>query len=126
MGFSKIVSEKALFLVQGGGLPKAMEWIEQHCDDADFEEELVIVGQEEGSSKPKSNLTKEERAAKAKDLQEKARAARQAREAKMEFENEEMRKRADRELAAAKKIADDQEWSNAIEMRKREKKIFAQ
>lgn len=45
MGFTKVVAEKALFLNQGGGVPKAMEWIESHCEDADFEEELIIVGQ---------------------------------------------------------------------------------
>ena len=44
MGFSKDVAEKALFLNQGGGVPKAMEWIEQHMDDPDFQEPLVIVG----------------------------------------------------------------------------------
>jgi len=36
MGFSQNVAEKALFLVQGGGVPKAMEWIEAHLDDPDF------------------------------------------------------------------------------------------
>jgi hypothetical protein len=36
MGFTKNVAEKALFLVQGGGVPKAMEWIEAHMDDPDF------------------------------------------------------------------------------------------
>ena len=43
MGFSKIVAEKSLFMVQGGGIPKAMEWIDNHREDADFEEELFIV-----------------------------------------------------------------------------------
>jgi GTP-binding protein len=28
-------------------LEKAMEWIEKHCDDEDFNEELMIVGQSE-------------------------------------------------------------------------------
>ena len=66
MGFSKDVAEKALFLVQGGGVPKAMEWIETHMDDADFQEPLVIVGQ--ADSKPQSTLTPEEKLAKAKEL----------------------------------------------------------
>ena len=48
MGFSKIVAEKALFMVQGGGVPKAMDWIDQHRSDPDFEEELFIVVQPEG------------------------------------------------------------------------------
>jgi uncharacterized UBP type Zn finger protein len=44
MGFSKTVAEKALFLTQAG-VEKAMEWVEKHMDDEDFNEELVIVGQ---------------------------------------------------------------------------------
>ena len=46
MGFSKNVAEKALFftLQSGGTTEKAIEWIEQHCDDVDFQEELKIVG----------------------------------------------------------------------------------
>lgn len=46
MGFSKIVSEKALFMTmaQGGTTEKALDWISQHCDDPDFNEELKIVG----------------------------------------------------------------------------------
>jgi len=32
-----------------------------------------------------------------------------------------MRKRIDKEIAAAKKKAEEQEWTNAIELRKREK-----
>jgi len=42
-----------------------MEWIEKHCDDEDFNEELMIVGQ---SEQKKSNLTLEERQQKAKEL----------------------------------------------------------
>lgn len=105
MGFSKDVAEKALFLVQGGGVPKAMEWIEAHMDDADFQEPLVIVGQAE--SKPKSNLTPEEKLAKAKELQERARAIRAKKEAENAKESEEMRKRIDKEMAAAKKKAEE-------------------
>lgn len=47
MGFSQIVAEKALFLnlgKQGDPLTNALEWIEQHSDDPDFNEELKIVG----------------------------------------------------------------------------------
>lgn len=42
MGFSKVVAEKALFLTQAG-VEKAMDWINEHMDDEDFNEELVIV-----------------------------------------------------------------------------------
>ena len=46
MGFSKAVAEKALFMTQalGGTTERALEWISQHEIDADFNEELVIVG----------------------------------------------------------------------------------
>ena len=47
MGFSKIIAEKSLFMVMnsgGGGVDKALEWIDAHSDDADFNEELKIVG----------------------------------------------------------------------------------
>jgi len=64
MGFSKFVAEKALFftLSSGGTTEKALEWIDQHSDDADFNEELKIVGKQEGGGESKSsNLTKEEK-----------------------------------------------------------------
>jgi len=46
MGFPKAVAEKALFftLANGGTTEKALEWIDQHSEDADFNEELKIVG----------------------------------------------------------------------------------
>lgn len=45
MGFSKNVSEKALFMTQNNGVQAAMQWIEGHTDDPDYEEPLLIVGQ---------------------------------------------------------------------------------
>lgn len=47
MGFTKTVAEKALFLNLGKAgepLALALEWIDAHTDDADFNEELKIVG----------------------------------------------------------------------------------
>ena len=40
MGFSKHASEKALFMTQAKGqsLEAALEWIDQHSGDADFNE----------------------------------------------------------------------------------------
>jgi len=46
MGFSKNVSEKACFFNQSV-LEKAIEWIYEHQNEEDFEEELRIVGQKE-------------------------------------------------------------------------------
>ena len=46
MGFSKAVAEKALFftLAKGGTTDHALDWISQHSDDPDFNEELKIIG----------------------------------------------------------------------------------
>lgn len=46
-GFSKNVAEKSLFLTQKfGSIPAALDWIEEHSYDPDFEEELKIVGEQ--------------------------------------------------------------------------------
>jgi uncharacterized UBP type Zn finger protein len=66
MGFGKDASEKALFMTQSKGqsVESALEWINQHSEDADFNEPLLIVGQDgEGDIKKEyqGNLSKEER-----------------------------------------------------------------
>lgn len=73
MGFTKPVAEKALFLTGGKGVEAAMDWINSHMDDEDFQEELFMVGEAPGKMKAPSNLSLEERMAKAKELQEKVR-----------------------------------------------------
>ena len=55
-----------------------------------------------------AGLTKEEKLAKAKELQAQIRARKAKEEAAMAFENEQARKKADKELAAAKRLADEQ------------------
>ena len=71
MGFSRNVAEKACFMVQGAGVERAMEWIENNRNAPDFEEALMIVGQAESAKKPSAfaGLSKEEKAAKIKELQ---------------------------------------------------------
>jgi uncharacterized UBP type Zn finger protein len=44
MGFPKQVAEKSLFLTQNKGVEGAMAWIDAHQEDADYLEELQIVG----------------------------------------------------------------------------------
>ena len=124
MGFSRNVAEKAIFMVQGAGVERAMGWIEDNRSQPDFEEPLMIVAQGEGgaggSSKPSqfAGLSKEEKAAKIKELQAQARAKRQKEEAANAAENERNRARMDKELAAAKRIADEQEFARSIELQK--------
>jgi uncharacterized UBP type Zn finger protein len=67
MGFSKNVSEKACFFNQSN-LENSVNWIYEHQQDPDFEEELRIVGEGETQK-----LTPEEIKEKAKNLQELAR-----------------------------------------------------
>ena len=75
MGFSRNVAEKAVFMVQGAGVERAMEWIENNRSAPDFEEALMIVGQSNasggGSGKPSqfAGLSKAEKEAKIKELQ---------------------------------------------------------
>lgn len=46
MGFSKHASEKALFMTMSSGqsIENAMNWLGEHADDADLNEQLFIVG----------------------------------------------------------------------------------
>ena len=104
MGFSVNVSEKALFMTQhqGGGVERAMGWIEANRDAPDYEEPLMIMGQSNaggsggggGSKEPSafSKLSKEEKAA---FIQEKQRAIREKmkkEEEKNKAENEKVDK----------------------------------
>ena len=96
MGFSVNVSEKALFMTQSNGVQAAMQWIEGHMEDADYEEPLLIVGQSNakgsgsaGGGKPSAfaNMTKEEKLAAGKELQAKLREKRMVEDAKNKEES---------------------------------------
>ena len=108
MGFSKIVSEKALFMTkaQGGTTETGLQWIDEHSEDPDFNEELRIVGQTE--SAPKSTLTKEERIAKAKALQEEIRRKRAAEEKRLQEEQEKNRVKYAKEMSEMKRKVEEQ------------------
>jgi len=42
-GFPKVVCEKALYLTDNDSEDKAMDWIEKHQQDSDFDDELFII-----------------------------------------------------------------------------------
>jgi len=63
LGHSKNVAQKASLLTGNVNLSTAQHWIEQHKYDPDFEEELLVTGQED---KPK--LSPEEAKEKLKEL----------------------------------------------------------
>lgn len=104
MGFSKEASEKALFftLSLGGTTEKALDWITQHQEDADFNEELRIVGKEEGG-KPASTMSKEEKLAKVQAMIEENRKKKAIEEEKSKREAELNRIKFTKELQEAKK-----------------------
>lgn len=87
MGFSKNVSEKACFFNKSN-LETSIEWIYEHQNDPDFEEELRMVGQ-----KPTEKLSDEEVKAKAKELQEYARKKYIEKQKQLEEEQERNRVR---------------------------------
>eukprot|EP00922_Rhytidocystis_sp_ex-Travisia-forbesii_P012434 GHVS01018742.1.p1 GENE.GHVS01018742.1~~GHVS01018742.1.p1 ORF type:complete len:351 (+),score=48.33 GHVS01018742.1:123-1175(+) len=84
MGFSEIKSEKAVHFTNNTGLELAATWLEEHAEDDDIDEPLSPK-----AAKPK--LSKDEAMAKARELQNKIRDERIAREKKEAIERERMR-----------------------------------
>lgn len=68
LGHSKNVAEKALLFTDRKGTEPALVWIEEHKNDADFEEESRMVQEKK--------LTPEEVFFRAKELQQKLREKR--------------------------------------------------
>ena len=94
MGFGQHASEKALFMTmsKGQSVETALEWLGEHSEDPDFNEQLFMVGQEgEGELKKEyqGNLSKEERI---KQAEEKIKAARKRREEDKKVNDFEMEK----------------------------------
>ena len=118
MGFSKNVSEKALFLTQPTSIEKAMAWIEENKKSPDFEEELRIVGLAEEGPK----LSKEEAAQKARELQKQIREKRMLREKEEELERERNRIKGGKALTDAKRELDDQQRKRDVEAQIRQRK----
>lgn len=114
MGYSKNVSEKAMFLNQNI-LEKAIEWIYENQNEPDFEEELRMVGQK------KSKMTEEEIKQKAKELQAYARQKYLQKEKERAEEQERNRIRMTKDLAIAKREMEDAENKRFIDQQKRKK-----
>lgn len=114
MGYSRNVSEKAMFLNQNI-LEKAIEWIYENQNEPDFEEELRMIGQK------KSKMTEEEIKQKAKELQAYARKKYLQKEKERAEEQERNRIRMTKDLAIAKREMEDAENKRFIEQQKRKK-----
>lgn len=116
-GFSKFVAEKAVFMSGGADLEESRKWIEEHKKDADFEEELFIVLQEE--NKPK--LTEAEAKLKAKELQAKIREERRLKEEADALERERNRMKGGKELVAAKREMEEAQRRRDMELQRLER-----
>lgn len=117
MGFSKNVSQKAC-LFTNSVLEQAIEWIDQHQGDPDFEEPAKIeVSAEE--NKPK--LSPEEAKERARELQKKAREMHIQKQKELEAEQEKNRVRSIKELQEAQRLAKETETRLYVERRKKEK-----
>lgn len=112
---------------KGQSVEGAMEWLTEHCDDADLNEQLFIVGQEgEGEIKKQyqGNLSKEERIKQAEEKIKAARA-RRAEEEKINAREAELNRiKNDKAVAAAKRLQAEKDEQNAIALRKKEKEEF--
>lgn len=129
MGFSQHASEKALFMTlsKGQSVENALEWINEHCDDADFNEQLFMVGQEgEGELKKEyqGNLSKEERI---RIAEEKIKAARMKREEEKKVNDFEMEKNRiinQKMMGQARRLQEEKDAELALMQRKKEKEEF--
>ena len=122
MGFSKNVSEKACLFTQSN-IEQAVEWISQHSSDPDFEEEAII---EVSEDKPKPQMSKEEAAIKAKELQERMRKIHEEKQKELDREHEKMRIQNTKEMLKAKQAEEERQAKLFVELKKKREKEDAE
>jgi hypothetical protein len=119
MGFSKNVSEKAC-LFTNSNIEQAVEWISQHQQDPDFEEPAQI--EVSANQQPKVQMSKEEAAIKAKELQEKMRRIHEEKQKEMDREHERLRIQNAKEMAKAREAEKERQARIFVEQKKRREK----
>ncbi|CAG9319037.1 unnamed protein product [Blepharisma stoltei] len=67
MGFSRAIAEKSLYFTQSSSLENSIDWIHEHQNDQDIEEELQIPSINDNSPK----MTKQEAIMKAREIKSK-------------------------------------------------------
>ena len=116
MGYSKNVSEKACLFSQSN-IDRALDWIMEHQNDPDFEEEAKIeVNQNQPQASP---LDPEEAKAKARELQEKMRKLHQEKQKQLDEEHEKMRIHNTKEMLKAQRA--EEERQNQIFLKQKKK-----
>ena len=119
MGFSKNVSEKAC-LFTNSNIEQAIEWISQHQQDPDFEEPAQI--EVSANQQPKVQMSKEEAAIKAKELQEKMRKIHEEKQKEMDREHERLRIQNAKEMAKAREAEKERQARIFVEQKKKKRK----
>ena len=123
MGYSKNVSEKACLFTQSN-IEQAIEWIFQHQNDPDFEEEAQI--EVSADQKPKPQMSKEEAAIRAKELQEKMRKMHEEKQKEIDREHERMRIQNAKEMAKAREAEKERQAKIFVEQKKKREKEDAE
>ena len=123
MGFSKNVSEKACLFTQSN-IERAVEWISEHQNDPDFEEPAEI--EVSMDQKPKVEMSKEEAALKAKELQQKMRKIHEEKQKEMDREHERIRIQNAKEMAKAREAEKERQARLFVEQKKRREKEDAE
>ena len=123
MGFSKNVSEKACLFTQSN-IERAVEWINEHQDDPDFEEPAQI--EVSMDQQPKVQMSKEEAAIKAKELQQKMRKMHEEKQKEMDREHERIRIQNAKEMAKAREAEKERQARLFVEQKKRREKEDAE
>lgn len=113
MGFGENRSVRALHFTDNGSVEAAVAWIEQHEEDADVDEPLLIV--------PKAPLSPEEAKAQAQALLAQAKLKREEEEREREKLREQERIRSGKEIQAEMRKAESEAHRLAYEQRMREK-----
>eukprot|EP01025_Chloroclados_australasicus_P033538 TRINITY_DN34241_c2_g1_i1.p1 TRINITY_DN34241_c2_g1~~TRINITY_DN34241_c2_g1_i1.p1 ORF type:complete len:342 (-),score=69.32 TRINITY_DN34241_c2_g1_i1:32-982(-) len=121
MGFGRERSVRALHFSGNNSLEGALNWLEEHGEDAGIDEILLVKKEH---AVPKKQLTPEEAKAKAAELQAKAKAKREAAERANEKESEKLRIQMGRELSAAQRAEEDQKLERIAKARQLEKQEF--
>ena len=122
MGFSKNVSEKACLFTQSN-MDQALEWISAHQDDPDFQEPAQI---EVSNEPPKPQMSKEEAAIKAKELQEKMRKIHEEKQKELDREHERIRIQNAKEMAKAREAEKERQARLFVELKKKREKEEAE
>ena len=118
MGFGEPRCTRALHFTDNASVEAAVQWLVEHGNDADIDEPLLVP-----KSKPK--LTPEEAKRRADELLRKGKEKREREEKELEKLREKERIRFGKEMAAARKLEEEEEIKRNLKERMRQKKADA-